>query len=183
MFFFFFFVFWSCIALYLSEIAMMLLSLLFSFVSFFFFFAPSLELILKVTAGRTFFYHCWVLKKISNTSQFLISEKGTSHRSSPPGFSAKQAWKETKRPSRAARTDERRLYFQATFYPIKVKIPYILIQSAGMWNGHSTLFNFLHSPKARSYNRHLKWSPYKCNEHNSISYFFWDIFAFRVQGE
>ena len=182
MFFFFFFVFWSCIALYLPEIAMMLLSLLFSFVSFFFF-APSLELILKVTAGRTFFYHCWVLKKIFNTSQFLICEKGTSHRSSPPGFSAKQAWQETKRPSRAARSDERRLYLQATFYPIKVKIPYILIQSTGMWNGHSTLFNFLHSPKAKSYNRHLKWLPYKCNEHNSISYFFWDIFAFRVQGE
>ena len=158
---------------------MMLLSLLFCFVLF----APFLELILKLIADRTSFYHCWVLKKISNTSQFLICEKGTYHRSSPPGFSAKQAWKEMKRPSRAARSDERRLYLQATFYPIKVKIPYILIQSAGMWNGHSTLFNFLHSPKARSYNRHLKWSPYKCNEHNSISYFFWDIFAFRVQGE
>lgn len=70
-FFFFFFVFWSCIALYLSEIAMMLLSLLFCFVLL----APFLELILKLIADRTSFYHYWVLKKISNTSQFLTCEQ------------------------------------------------------------------------------------------------------------
>ena len=34
-------------------------------------FAPRLELILEVIADRASFYLCWVLKKISNTSQFL----------------------------------------------------------------------------------------------------------------
>ena len=107
---------------------MMLLSLLFCFVLF----AHFLELILKLIADRTSFYHCWVLKKISNTSQFLICEKGTYHRSSPPGFSAKQAWKETKRPSRAARSDERRLYLQACILSNKGKNPLYL--NPKYWN-------------------------------------------------
>ena len=158
---------------------MMLLSLLFCFVLF----APFLELILKLIADRTSFYHCWVLKKISNTSQFLICEKGTYHRSSPPGFSAKQVLKgnETSQQSGEERWEE--AVFAGHILSNKGKNPLHL--NPKCWNVKWSFnsFQFFTFPKARSYNRHLKWSPYKCNEHNSISYFFWDIFAFRVQGE